>query len=119
MTDTEIKLSIRLDLPNGTRFGPGKAILLSEIETHGTVSAAARALGMSYPKALRLIDSMNQQFGRPLIKTFHGGVGRGGAALTATGHIVLHTYRDLCGGAVAATTEKLDLLSNLCRTKNG
>lgn len=88
-------LSIRVDLPNGRRFGPGKADLLAAIAATGSVSGAARALGMSYPRALRLVDDMNTLFAAPLIETFHGGKSRGGARLTAGGESVLACYREL------------------------
>jgi len=88
-------LSIRVDLPNGRRFGPGKADLLAAIAAAGSVSGAARALGMSYPRALRLVEDMNTLFAAPLVETFHGGKSRGGARLTAGGESVLACYREL------------------------
>ncbi|MEM7767170.1 MAG: LysR family transcriptional regulator [Pseudomonadota bacterium] len=89
------RLSIRVDFPNGRRFGPGKADLLAAIETAGTVSGAAQSLAMSYPRALRLIEDMNGLFDRPLVETFHGGQARGGAQLTDAGKTVLAHYRAL------------------------
>jgi len=43
-------LSLRIDLPQG-RIGPGKIALLEAIGREGSISAAGRALGMSYKRA--------------------------------------------------------------------
>jgi molybdate transport system regulatory protein len=45
------RLSIRIDLPSGGRFGPGKAALLDAIADLGSINKAASQLGMSYPRA--------------------------------------------------------------------
>ena len=97
----KIRLSVRLDLPNGDRFGPGMATLLEQIAQTGSIRSAATALGMSYPKALKLVDAMNAAFANTLIDTRHGGQDRGGAALTETGRRVLELYRRICDQAVA------------------
>lgn len=116
-SDNVPTLSLRIDLPGGGRFGPGKAALMTAIASEGSVAAAARQLGMSYPRALRLIDDMNGQFQDPLIDRFHGGVQRGGATLTALGQQVLDLYTAVCDGALAATGDaRKDLLSIVKRT---
>lgn len=99
----ELKLSIRLDTPTGGRFGPGKAALLEAISTSGSIAGGARALSMSYPRALKLVESMNVLFCSPLITSSHGGKDGGGAALTEQGLIVLALYHALCHEAEAAT----------------
>jgi molybdate transport system regulatory protein len=58
MADT--RLSIRLDLTSGDRIGPGKIALLEAIQATGSISAAARRLGMSYRRAWLLVDQINQ-----------------------------------------------------------
>ena len=116
-TDTlqSIRLSIRLDLPNGSRFGPGKAALLIALTEHGSISAAARALDMSYPKALRLIDEMNSQFAEPLVETFQGGSMRGGANVTALGAEVSELYGVLKTEAGSANIQTLQTLTRLSK----
>jgi len=89
---SKTKLSLRIDLPSGERFGPGKATLLVAIRDTGSIAAAARALEMSYPRALRLCDSMNTQFKSPLVEKHQGGAKRGGAILTPLGHEILALY---------------------------
>lgn len=95
-------LSLRIDLPGGDRFGPGKAALLRAIETSGSIRAAADALNMSYPRALKLIDQMNNSFASPLLVTQHGGADGGGAEITVLGRQVLELYEQICAKAADA-----------------
>lgn len=74
-------------------FGPGKADLLAEIERTGSISAAGRAMGMSYRRAWTLVDEMNRGFARPLVETAVGGPSGGGARLTPSGSAALAAYR--------------------------
>lgn len=46
----------------GARIGPGKAKLLESIRDTGSISAAARDMGMSYKRAWVLLDSINRAF---------------------------------------------------------
>jgi molybdate transport system regulatory protein len=74
-------------------LGPGKADLLDAIERTGTISEAARQLGMSYMRAWTLIQTMNRCFKEPLVGAHRGGAGRGAAALTDAGRDALALYR--------------------------
>ncbi len=112
MSDTV--LSIRIDLPGG-RFGPGKAALLQAIAEHGSISAAARALGMSYARAWSLTEQMNGCFGRRLVETFAGGSRRGGARLTDTGNRVLDLYRSITEQASRSAASALEEMTTLTR----
>ena len=97
-----VKLSLRIDLPQGTRFGPGKATLLRELHKKGSIRAAAESLSMSYPRALKLIEQMNDSFASPLVETQHGGAVGGGATVTAAGLEVLDLYSAICEEAEKA-----------------
>jgi molybdate transport system regulatory protein len=87
------------------RLGPGKADLLEAVDRTGSISAAARAMGMSYARAWRLLSELNGGFG-PVVETRRGGGEGGGAALTDKGRAVLDAYRGLQAelDAVAAPT---------------
>jgi molybdate transport system regulatory protein len=76
-------------------LGPGKARLLQGIADLGSLSAAARALDMSYMRAWRLVHTMNACFREPLVELSRGGREQGGATLTATGSRVLELYREM------------------------
>jgi len=73
------QLSIRIDLGPDFRIGPGKIALLEMIARHGSISAAGRALGMSYRRAWMLVEAMNTGFGRPVVEAQSGGRPGGGA----------------------------------------
>lgn len=106
-------LSIRIDWPDGQRFGPGMALLLENIQEKGSISAAAKAMGMSYPRALSLIEAMNRLLKDPVVETFQGGVTRGGARLTPKGEKVLALYREISEAAFQNTTKGLQKLVDL------
>ncbi|WP_312024456.1 winged helix-turn-helix domain-containing protein, partial [Pandoraea apista] len=63
-------------------FGPGRLTLLRAIEATGSISAAARRMGMSYRRAWLLVEAMNHEFREPLVTRHIGGVSGGGAQLT-------------------------------------
>jgi molybdate transport system regulatory protein len=86
-------LYLRIDFGEHAALGPGKARLMELIAETGSISAAGRAMGMSYRRAWLLIDSLNAAFGAPLVAKQTGGSGGGGAALTRLGRDVVARYR--------------------------
>ncbi len=88
-----LKLKAQLLCGDSIAFGPGKADLLDAIDAHGSISAAARALGMSYRRTWLLVDEMNRCWQDRLVATGRGG--GGGARLTDAGRAVLAAYRAL------------------------
>lgn len=87
------KLFLRLDLATRVHLGPGKIRLLEEIDRHGSISAAGRALKMSYRRAWLLVDDLNSGFREPLVTTRLGGAGGGKASVTPLGSSVIRAYR--------------------------
>ncbi|MDD3813517.1 MAG: LysR family transcriptional regulator [Desulfocapsaceae bacterium] len=69
----------------GTFLGLGRVVLLERIKTYGSISQAAKSMGMSYKHAWDLLDSMNRQAGCKLLETVRGGKKGGGSTLTAAG----------------------------------
>lgn len=98
---------LRVLLGEATAIGPGKADLLEAVARTGSISGAARAMGMSYRRAWLLVDTMNRSFRAPLITTAAGGPGGGGARVTELGHDVLARYRSMEERAGAAVSEDL------------
>jgi len=86
---------LRLDFDGDRRLGPGKVALLEAIEATGSISGAAKALGMSYRRAWMLLEATNALFTTPVADTAHGGRQGGGAALTTFGREVVMRYRSL------------------------
>ena len=108
-----LDLKIRLHCGAEIAIGPGKADLLDAIRQTGSISAAARSLGMSYRRAWLLVETMNRCFKEPLVSTLAGGRHGGGTQLTAMGEQVLRRYRELCARALAAVQDGLDELGGL------
>ncbi|MCQ3935291.1 MAG: LysR family transcriptional regulator, partial [Gammaproteobacteria bacterium] len=84
-----VNVRFRLDFAPGASVGPGKIDLLAAIDAEGSLSAAARSVGMSYRRAWLLVETMNLCFREPLVISARGGRGAGGARLTAEGEAVL------------------------------
>lgn len=109
------KLSLRLHFSQGLTFGRGKADLLEAIATTGSISAAGRAMGMSYRRAWALVEEMNLAFTEPLVDSARGGSGGGGAHLTENGERVLGEYRGLEVLLREEGAARLDRLRNALR----
>ena len=90
-----LKLKLQLYCGDEIAMGPGKADLLEAIAREGSISAAGRAMGMSYRRAWLLVDTMNRCFARPLVETHPGGGKNAGARLTAEGEAALAAYKAL------------------------
>ena len=91
------KIHVRcwVDIDGVKFFGPGRAELLELIEESGSISKAAKAMGMSYKKAWMMIDEMNSAGQKPYVISRAGGKKGGGAELTETGRKVIASYRKL------------------------
>ena len=101
----QLKIKVQIHCGEEIAMGPGKADLLEAIRRHGSISAAGRAMGMSYRRAWLLVDAMNRCWEAPLVHTVPGGAEGSGARLTELGDRVLEQYRALLrslDGAAAA-----------------
>lgn len=114
--DSETRLTIRVDFGPHGALGPGKIRLMELIGEKGSITAAGRAMKMSYRRAWLLVDTLNRMFREPLIETQHGGSGGGGAVLTPLGQRVVALYRGIEAGASTTASASLgeleDALSN-------
>lgn len=97
-----LKLKAQILCGDEIAMGPGKAALLEAIALEGSITAAGKAMGMSYRRAWLLVDAMNRCWTAPLVETAAGGAKGGGARLTATGEAILAAYRALDGAMVEA-----------------
>lgn len=110
-----LKLKVQIHCGDEFAMGPGKADLLDAIDREGSISAAGRALGMSYRRAWLLVDGMNRCWHDRLVETMAGGGEGRGARLTKAGWAVLKAYRALeaqletsaAGGPMADLTAML------------
>lgn len=108
-----LRASVRLVVAPDVALGPGKAQLLETIRSTGSISAASRAMGMSYKRAWQMVESMNRCFREPLVAAAKGGSHGGGTRLTATGEEVLTRYRRMEALAASALADELDALKQL------
>lgn len=97
-------ISLRIDLPNGSRLGPGKIALLEAVRAKRSISAAARDLEMSYRRAWLLIDDLNRAFSEPVVATFPGRSQGPGAMLTPFGERLIELFHAIEAAASEAGT---------------
>ena len=83
---------------DGVSFLGGNRIdLLEAIETTGSITQAAKAVGMSYRGAWDTVDCMNNQSELALVERTAGGKHGGGTRLTEHGRRIVHLFRTIEG----------------------
>ncbi|MEH3085782.1 MAG: LysR family transcriptional regulator [Xylophilus ampelinus] len=108
-----VQFRLRVYRGDTAAIGPGKVRLLEAIDAAGSISAAARRLGMSYRRAWVLVDEMNRALVAPVVSAATGGSHGGGTTLTAAGHAIVRHYRAVERKAHAAAAEDLAALTRL------
>ena len=97
---------LRVDFP-GERLGRGKIALLEQIRETGSISAAGRAMGMSYRRAWLLVSALNAMFLTEAVSSQRGGKQGGGAALTPFGEELIRRFHAMEAKARAAMADDL------------
>ena len=111
-------LSVRIDLDTEGRIGPGKIALLENIHACGSISAAGRAMDMSYKRAWDLVDEINRICRQAAVERQTGGRNGGGAVLTPFGMSLIARYRKIERSAASAARKELEaLLSDIGKAK--
>jgi molybdate transport system regulatory protein len=105
--------SIRILFGAASSLGPGKIALLESIGRTGSISGAAREMGMSYRRAWLLVEAMNKAFKKPLVMAVTGGKRGGGAQVTAFGLALLKRYREIETKAARAVEADLKALAKM------
>ena len=100
-------------------MGPGKIRLLELVGETGSISAAGRAMDMSYRRAWLLVDALNRTFRTPVLMARGGGVGGGGAYLTPFGAELVACYRAMESQAQEALAPRVALLEQALATDAG
>jgi molybdate transport system regulatory protein len=100
-------LTLRVPGKAGPAMGPGKADLIERIGETGSISAAARGMGMSYRRAWQLVEALNRAFREPVVRTAIGGARGGGAEVTPFGLKLVAEYRKMEEKASAAIASDL------------
>ena len=98
----EARIRLRITRGDDIAVGPGKIDLLVAIDKNGSITSAAKELGMSYRRAWLLVDTMNRCFRSAVVDAESGGRRGGGAALTPLGAEVVRRYRRIESKAAKA-----------------
>jgi molybdate transport system regulatory protein len=107
------RFRLRINKGEEIAIGPGKVALLEAIVTAGSITAAAKDLGMSYRRAWLLVDDMNRCFKKPVVDSAKGGKEGGGTVVTPTGLEVVALYRGIEAEAQKATDRDLAKITRL------
>lgn len=101
---------IRLDFPGLAgfeRLGRGKIMLLEHIRATGSISAAGRAMDMSYRRAWLLVSALNSMFSEEAVTSQRGGRQGGGALVTPFGEELIRRFRAMEDRAISAMQDDI------------
>jgi molybdate transport system regulatory protein len=104
-------LTLRVMKGRKPAIGPGKAELVERIADTGSISAAARAMGMSYRRAWQLVEAMNRACREPVVLTAVGGKRGGGAQVTPFGRRLIGLFRAMeakASSSIAADVKRFE-----------
>ena len=91
----QIKSRIWIEGEEGVFLGEGRIKILKAIINEGSLSKAAKSLGMSYKKAWNLVNSINKNASNPIIVTNTGGNGGGGTKITPYGLKMITSFENI------------------------
>ncbi|MFZ5543437.1 MAG: winged helix-turn-helix domain-containing protein [Pseudomonadota bacterium] len=109
------RFRLRISVGELIAFGPGKIALLEAIRDHGSLTAAAQALGISYRRAWTMLDETQRALRYPAVASAAGGQQGGGSMLTPVGEEIVERYRRIEQQAAQACAEDLQALQALLR----
>ena len=87
-----IKSRIWIESSQGVFLGEGRIQLLKGIIKEGSLNKAAKELRMSYKKALKLVDAINESAAEAVVIAATGGAGGGGSIVTPYGKKMIETF---------------------------
>ena len=110
-----VRFRMRIQQADTIALGPGKVALLEAVQEHGSISAAARSMNMSYRRAWLLMDELNRSLKSPATVSEHGGQSGGGSVLTPVGKEIIRLYRGIEEQAYAACSADIAALTKLVK----
>jgi molybdate transport system regulatory protein len=110
-------IRIRIDFTDNVNLGPGKIALLEAIKSTGSISDAARSLGMSYRRAWLLVNSLKEGFSEAVTVSATGGKGGGGAHVTPFGMTLIKQFRLLEREIARLAAQRLTMFVPLVNAK--
>ncbi|MEH6656390.1 winged helix-turn-helix domain-containing protein [Leeuwenhoekiella marinoflava] len=109
----QVKSRIWIEQEGEAFLGFGRVTLLKKVAETRSISAAAKAIGMSYKKAWNLINTMNTSSSQPLVITNTGGKDGGGTFITDYGHKMITEFETLNNACEAFLNEKFNTIIEL------
>ncbi len=106
-------IKIRIQVGENFYFGPGKILLLETISLTGSISAAAKKIGMSYRKAWKLIKEINDASSNKIVITNTGGKGIGGTLISKEGLKLISLYKEIENKVLLCTTKEKKYLEKV------
>ena len=106
----ELRVRCWIDIDGERFFGPGRAELLELIIETGSISKAAKSMGMSYKKAWAMVEGLNAQAKEPYVIAHKGGQKGGGTEVTGRGRAMLSAYQKLSDKIHSITDKNIDIL---------
>ena len=106
-------IKIRIQIKSNFYIGPGKVLLLEKISEKGSISQAAKSIGLSYKKAWKLIDELNKYSSKKLVHAKAGGRGVRGSQLTNEGKAFIKGFRKIETKLMKLTIQEKKDLENL------
>ncbi|WP_158970724.1 TOBE domain-containing protein [Chachezhania sediminis] len=92
MTDGHLKAALSLARDGASRVGHDRIRLLQAVDEHGSIAAAARAVGLSYKAAWDAVGTLNNLFAQPVVEAGKGGKSGGGATVTPAGQALIDSF---------------------------
>ena len=119
MEDYSLKVKLYLEDDQEKFMGIGVLWLLQKIEECGSLRAAAISLGISYSKAFKMIENLEDALGLRVLVRQRGGAGRIGVTLTPFGRQFMTLYDSFQQQCKALLKEPFDdFMKNLTALKN-
>ncbi len=123
MADAKVEAVLALRGAGRSSVGGERIALLEAVESEGSITRAARKVGLSYKAAWDALSAINNLLPRPAVVAQTGGRRGGGATVTPDGRALIAAFRlleerlsrvaALLGGADAGTADPLTLLWSL------
>jgi molybdate transport system regulatory protein len=103
--------SLWLECGGKKYFGPGPMELLEKIADTGSITKAAKQMGMSYKKAWKIIDRLNKNAKTPLVQTQTGGESGGGSVISKEAEQLIAYHNNLRKKFLAFLEKQTSLLA--------
>ncbi|MGM0595480.1 MAG: winged helix-turn-helix domain-containing protein [Myxococcota bacterium] len=88
----QLKVRISFRDEQGSFMGIGLVWLLKGINKHNSINKAAREMSLSYPKAIRILNRLEEATKNKILNRQRGGPQGGGANLTEFGQSFLNQF---------------------------